>query len=337
MAAPDDRVPCVVNGTSAPPTRSSDGEVRHFHAGEALLQAESGIDTDEFELAVAEAFRPELSDSEIRFVGARTFSVAATVDRSGRPWASPLIGAAGELFTVLDATTVRIGATSSADRAMVDDVRATGELGVLYFDPSRRRRAKSLGRGVVEADGSITYRMHRNFGLCTKYIFKRTHEVGSGIDPAAPATVSRSGLDGGDRRQLAGTDTIFLASHHVEHGADATHRGGPAGFVQVLDDTTVSLPDYVGNGMFQTFGNLVIDDRVGLLAVDFASGRTLQLTGRGTVERAAGGDPIERRLVIEIDEVRVMERPIGTWTDVEASPWVPELPAAVSDSGRRPT
>lgn len=301
-------------------------DLRHFHEGEARLQAESGVDSEAFDDAVAEAFRPELTANEQRFVAGRTFSVAATIDERRRPWASALFGRKNELFSVIESTTVKIDPVAVDGDPFRQNVSATGELGVLYFDPSRRRRAKSLGNAVVDHDGRVTYRMNRNFGLCTKYIFKREHEAADDRAHDKVAPERRSGLDQHDRDQLSDADTIFLASHHEEHGTDATHRGGPAGFITVVDDTTVSLPDYVGNGMFQTLGNLLLDDRIGVLALDFGSGRSLHLTGTGSIVESPLDDVLsERTLVIHIDEVLVTWPTIGHWTDIEAFPIRPGL------------
>jgi len=300
--------------------------LRNFHQGEALLQAESGVDTELFDSMVEEGFRPELSATEVRFVNQRTFGVAGSIDAESRPWGSPLVGPAGELFEVVDSTNVRIRPRSAPGDPLAENVRATGELGVLYFEPARRRRAKSLGRATVGSDGTISYRMHRNFGLCNKYIFKRGHEV----EPSAPGDLvvdtatdtidvpGRPTLDPDDQAQLEAADTVFLVSHHEAHGTDPTHRGGPPGFVSVRDPATISMPDYTGNGMFQTLGNLLLDDRIGLVSLDYESGRTLHLTGRGTIERSPSTDPFsERTLVISVEEVRTTRPDIGRWTDLE--------------------
>jgi len=295
-------------------------ELRNFHAGEATIQQASGVDTEAFDLAVDQPFQPELNPSEARFVGRRTFSVAASVDGERRPWASPLLGRAGELFAVHDATTVHIRPQAVEGDPFLGNVAGQGEMGVLYFDPSLRRRAKSLGRGSIDGDGTVVYRMHRNFGLCTKYIYKRSHEPGGPTaGPGRPSPTTAERLSSDDRRQLVATDTIFLASHSEQHGADPTHRGGPNGFVSVIDDATIELPDYPGNGMFQTLGNLLLDDRIGFLTTDFETGRSLQLTGRGSIRASDDDDAFSARtLVIAIDEVRISWPDIGTWTDIEA-------------------
>lgn len=291
---------------------------RNFHDGEVEIQTRAGVDTEVFDQMVDDAFRPELRGSEARFIESRTFSVAATIDARRRPWATPLVGRAGQLFHVVDDVTIVIRPQSGDGDPLFDDIAATGELGVLFFDPSHRRRSKSTGRGTLNDDATITYVMGRHFGLCTKYIFVRDHEPDAASD-AHPTVAGRRAavLDDDDRGQLAAADTIFLASFHPAHGADPTHRGGPVGFVEVVDETTLSIPDYTGNGMFQTLGNLLVDDRIGLTAVDFATGRTVQLTGHGAVVEAPGDLGSVRSVRLSIDEVRTSWRDIGVWTDRE--------------------
>ena len=74
-------------------------------------------------------------------------------------------------------------------------------------------------------------------------------------------------------------------------GVDVSHRGGPVGFAR-LDQvasaargphTTLTIPDYVGNFMFNTLGNILLQPRVGLLFVDFQTGATLHLAGHAEV------------------------------------------------------
>ncbi|MEM9566493.1 MAG: hypothetical protein AAGA93_27990 [Actinomycetota bacterium] len=117
--------------------------------------------------------RPQLGDADVRFVNGRTFAVAATLDGGRRPWAAPLFGREGRLFTVVDRTTVRLRPTVTDGDPLVDNVSGSGRLGVLYVDPSRRRRAKSLGRGSLDGE-SVVDEMRRNFGLCNRYLFGRT-------------------------------------------------------------------------------------------------------------------------------------------------------------------
>lgn len=60
---------------------------------------------------------------------------------------------------------------------------------------------------------------------------------------------------------------------------DASHRGGNPGFVEILDDGTLKIPDYQGNSMYNTLGNIAQNPHTGILLIDFQKGETLQLTG----------------------------------------------------------
>lgn len=300
--------------------------VSYFHDGELKVQAEAGTDSEHYKQAAIEMMPPALKPNEEAFVNSLTFSAAATVDADGRPWVSPLFGPAGRLFEVQSPTVVRISTPHRSGDPLAANVKTTGQIGVLYFDPSKRRRSKSIGNGSFVEGGVLRYEMTRNFGLCPKYIFKRNHEPAPFETQAGEAIEEMtfsSALSTKDMTQLAETDTLFLGSYHVANGADATHRGGKPGFVTVVDDRTIRIPDYLGNGMFNTLGNLVIDPRLALMTVDFVSGRSLHLTGSATVDRQQGRDP-ERVITINVDRITVSNHPVGTWTDIEPSRFNPD-------------
>ena len=106
---------------------------------------------------------------------------------------------------------------------------------------------------------------------------------------------------------ISRSDTLYIASAHQETGADASHRGGEAGFVRGEGANRLALPDYSGNNMFNTLGNLAVDPRCGLLFIDGPSGSTLQLRGRATLlwddPRIAAMPGAERLVEIEVEEV----------------------------------
>ncbi len=119
---------------------------------------------------------------------------------------------------------------------------------------------------------------------CPKYIQSR-HLTTVPQEQAPPQKSSRIYHLSPQPSSVASTtaDTFFIASAHTQRGADASHRGGLPGFIQVLDARHFAFPDYAGNTMFQTLGNLVTDPRAGLLFIDFENGNVLQLTGRARV------------------------------------------------------
>jgi predicted pyridoxine 5'-phosphate oxidase superfamily flavin-nucleotide-binding protein len=83
---------------------------------------------------------------------------------------------------------------------------------------------------------------------------------------------------------------FFLGTVNPERGADASHRGGAPGFVRV-DGPGLWWPDYPGNNLFNSFGNLAVDPETALLFLDFTTGRTLHLSGTTEIEWGAPGRP----------------------------------------------
>jgi predicted pyridoxine 5'-phosphate oxidase superfamily flavin-nucleotide-binding protein len=75
------------------------------------------------------------------------------------------------------------------------------------------------------------------------------------------------------------------------------HRGGPLGFVKVLDDKTLAFADYAGNRQLISVGNLAVNDRVALILVDYAQRLRLKLLGRLAVKDLASQDALASRLI----------------------------------------
>jgi predicted pyridoxine 5'-phosphate oxidase superfamily flavin-nucleotide-binding protein len=91
-------------------------------------------------------------------------------------------------------------------------------------------------------------------------------------------------IDDADRAFIESVDMLFIATAD-EHGRpNCSYKGGDPGFVRVLDERTIAFPGYDGNGMFLTFGNLLVNPEVGLLFISFERGRRLRLNGTATVD-----------------------------------------------------
>jgi predicted pyridoxine 5'-phosphate oxidase superfamily flavin-nucleotide-binding protein len=91
-------------------------------------------------------------------------------------------------------------------------------------------------------------------------------------------------LDAGDRAFVEEMDMFFLATAD-EHGRPTcSYKGGDPGFVRVLDERTVAFPNYDGNGMYLSMGNLLRNPEVGLLFVSFERRRRLRLQGTATID-----------------------------------------------------
>ena len=82
---------------------------------------------------------------------------------------------------------------------------------------------------------------------------------------------------------LAQVDSAVLSTANALGQPYAQHRGGPKGFIKVIDDTTLGFADYSGNKQYITLGNLAENNRAFLLLIDYATGRRIKLWGHARV------------------------------------------------------
>jgi predicted pyridoxine 5'-phosphate oxidase superfamily flavin-nucleotide-binding protein len=101
--------------------------------------------------------------------------------------------------------------------------------------------------------------------------------------------LTRETIDDSDREFIERADMLFVATADELGRPTCYYKGGDPGFVRVLDERTVAFPNYDGNGMYLSAGNVLVNPNVGLLFVDFERQRRLRLDGVGEV---AQDDPL---------------------------------------------
>ena len=252
-----------------------------YHPGEIEVQRRAGVRDDADR--VGRIVGAVLSAPAARALADLPLAVAASLDEGGRVWASLLAGPPGFLRRVDDQLLLVACLPSPAD-PLTRNLGVRGELGLLAIDLATRRRLRFNGRALLDPERGIFLAIEQAYGNCPKYIQARRLELPeAGL--ATPLPERSPVLTRRQQALVAGADTFFIASFHPEGGADASHRGGAPGFVKVVDERTLAFPDYPGNNMFNTLGNLAAQPRAGLLFLDFESGDTLQLTGRARLDR----------------------------------------------------
>ena len=98
------------------------------------------------------------------------------------------------------------------------------------------------------------------------------------------ATESRNrNLGEGEAAFLAARDSFYMATVSETGWPYIQHRGGPAGFVRVLDETTIGFADFRGNRQYVSVGNLMTNERVALLFMDYPNKTRLKMFGRATL------------------------------------------------------
>ena len=120
--------------------------------------------------------------------------------------------------------------------------------------------------------------------------------------------LARTEFTADDRAFIESTIYFFLASADAEGRPDCSFKGGPAGFVRVSGPSELAFPDYDGNGMFKSLGNVVVNANVGLLFIDLHERpRRLRVNGTATLRR---DDPLMEETVGAQMIVRVAARAI---------------------------
>ncbi|ANP55080.1 putative pyridoxine 5'-phosphate oxidase superfamily flavin-nucleotide-binding protein [Streptomyces griseochromogenes] len=304
-----------------------------YHAGSLAVQEEMGV-RDRAD-HVGRSLGQDIKPVAAAFLEMQPLLVVGAADpESGRVWASALTGAPGFVratgprqMSVMTNTGhdsrpegARGGVRHAADAAwarattdhphpndgllLTDPLAAAlktpgTHLGTIALDPRTRRRMRLNGRLRPTARGFAVV-ADQVFSNCPKYIQRReAYETVGGRTPGTARRTNRLSSTAAELVQAA--DTFFLATVH-SGGADVSHRGGNPGFVRATSPHELTWPDYPGNAMFLTLGNLRTDPRAGVLFLDWESGTTLQLTGEAYTEFGPGGERTVRFAVTEVLE-----------------------------------
>ncbi len=260
-----------------------------YHPGELAVQKRVGV-RDQAEDLLG-SFRTALTPPVAAFLAQHRFAVLSSQDADGNVWASPISGPAGVLH-VPDERTLQIS-LPRLDPQLDPSLIADGDAALLVIDFNQRLRIRINGELTRTAE-ALNLRLAQLYGNCTKYIQRRVTESDNQFErvPHVGPSLAYVGklpeLTESHRALIARSDTFFIATVNPNFGADSSHRGGRPGFITALDTHTVAWPDYRGNNMFNTLGNLELDQRTGLLFIDWESGASLQLTGTAAADF---GDP----------------------------------------------
>jgi predicted pyridoxine 5'-phosphate oxidase superfamily flavin-nucleotide-binding protein len=110
-----------------------------------------------------------------------------------------------------------------------------------------------------------------------------------------------------DRAFIERSPMFFVATADAGGRPDCSYKGGMPGFVRVLDGRTLAFPDYDGNGMYRSWGNVLINPQVGLLFLDFENPKRLRVNGTAQI---SGNDPLRAEYPGSVFIVRVTTKRI---------------------------
>ncbi|GAA1651774.1 pyridoxamine 5'-phosphate oxidase family protein [Actinoplanes couchii] len=284
-----------------------------FHPGERALQEQAGVDRAGWGSAGVGTDIPLVA---AQFLTQQRLVVIAAADDTGAVWATALSGPPG--FTrARDEHTILVNRLPKPPlEGLFDHER---DIGMIAIEPARRRRMRI--NGLAHVDGTnLVVNTNQVYANCPKYIQTRTpHDVDRSssvdsvvhVDPVSAGGINMSNtLSDAQQRWVNTADTFFVGTRADQLGADASHRGGNPGFT-VASASRITWPEYVGNGMFMTLGNLLLNPRSGLLFLDWQTGAALHVTGHAHIDdspsRSAAVPGAERLVDLTVDRVVQVE------------------------------
>ena len=262
-----------------------------FHAGELAVQERAGV-RERVGAMGARLIRDWIPDQHRAFFAHLPTLLVGSIDAQQRLWASVLYGAPGFVQAPDDRHLSIRALPGEADPLRAQLVAGT-PLGLLGIEPHTRRRNRLNGTVTGVTAQGFTVEVDQSFGNCPQYIQARVPELVH--EARIPARVEQHGtsLIANASALVARADTFFIATaaahaagHAGAQGVDVSHRGGKPGFVRVTEkdgQTLLLAPDFRGNSLFNTLGNIAANPRAGLLFIDYDRGDVLQITGAAEI------------------------------------------------------
>ena len=159
--------------------------------------------------------------------------------------------------------------------------------------------------------------------------FQDRYETRRLADRIEERFLARPFIDADDKAFIEACDMVFVATADTEGRPQCSYKGGEPGFVRVLDQRTVAFPNYDGNGMYLTAGNVAVNSHVGLLFINFELRKRMRLNGTASYSE---DDPLmveypEAQFVTRVEATHVFPncpRYIHRYQLVERSRFVPK-------------
>lgn len=254
-----------------------------FHEGEKKVQELAG----EVEMAnrVGRAVKSFIVGGAVNFIQNLPMAFISSTDQEGKVWISLLVGENG-FVKIVDGEKVIFDLSkikSTQSDIFYENIQHRPEVGLLFIDHAHRMRFRVNGV-AINSKNEIHIQVQEAYGNCPKYIQRSIHQLPKQVNNVISKNSKGEKLGASEIAWINNADTFYLGTRSLSGKSDATHRGGNVGFVEVLENGSLRIPDYPGNAMFNSLGNIYENPNAGLLFVNFEEGTTLQLSGKGEIQ-----------------------------------------------------
>lgn len=253
--------------------------VSSWHQGELAVQQRAG--TDERMAEVGPKFIREFMPQQHRdFFQSLSMIFLGYTEHCSNACASVLFGALGFIQSPTE-TELVINTQSTMGDFITEGLRVDDLIGLvgIEFDTKRRNRVNGIITDINQKN--IKVKVLQSYGNCPKYIQPKVFVPNKSYSEFT--TVSVDHLSQKYREIISNADTFFIASSFDDgqkfrsRGVDVSHRGGEVGFVSINAAGQLLVDDYVGNGFFNTLGNLLENPIASLLFCDWHTGHVLKI------------------------------------------------------------
>lgn len=258
-----------------------------YHQGELQIQTLANVaDTAQRNGRVISDAIPA---GAVKFVGQQQMVAITSLDPQGNVWISVLFGDKG-FIGAPDARRLAIDTRkiiSSPADPFWQNIKNNPQIGVIALELSTRRRLRVNGRIRAVDETRFEVTVEQAYPNCPKYIQRRDLRFAESPEQmqlakqAIPEPLSGVNLSSEQVNMIEEADSLFVGSA-TGQSCDASYRGGNPGFIEVVDGV-LSIPDYQGNSMFNTLGNIQLYPKASIVIIDFERGSVLQLTGSASI------------------------------------------------------
>ncbi|MCO4783327.1 MAG: pyridoxamine 5'-phosphate oxidase family protein [Candidatus Cloacimonetes bacterium] len=292
-----------------------------FHQGELEIQAL--LNESEISKRNSRVIDTEILKGALNFIEQQKYFYIGSVDSLGNLHTSMIYGKQGfikasQTQIVLDKDMIQ----SSFEDIFFKNVSSNPVVGSIFIELASRRRIRINGDFDLD---TMTLQVKESYPNCPKFIQKRILHV------EEKSVETQFDLDDQLNEEssnvIENSDTFFVSSGSTYLGLDTSHRGGKPGFVKVINNTTLKIPDYPGNSIYNTLGNFQANPSGSILFIDFINNTILQLSGKVTLEMSSKLDETKKYKIYWIFHIKLVSKTtIGnklSWEFLDPSPLNP--------------
>ena len=254
-----------------------------YHAGQLAIQKITG--EEEIAKARIPMIETSLHERSIPFIEDQVLAFPGSEDSNGNIWISLLVGERG-FISVPSLKEIKFDlskVTSNRSDIFFKNIETKPTVGLLFHEAARRARYRAWGVARREGD-QLSFDINMGYKSCPKHIQREVIEVPKNSKPISSEYQNGTTLGKSEQEWISNAHTFFIATQTKKGDVEASHKGGSPGFIEIQEDGILRVPDYFGNSIYSTLGNIYENPKAALLFINYKKGETLQITGTAELQ-----------------------------------------------------